>query len=321
MDGWSGREKKSDLKIYYEPWVLKDFSGYLCIDEVYDGPYAIYYAVDPVTQKRVAFQISDKASEEETRRFCLSLREMGLAVKAVTTDGSHIYPRILAEIFPQAKHQICRFHILKEINLLILSALSQFRRSLPKPPKRPRGHPRKGEEKRLTPEEILAEEVWTHRYDWTRRMLSDAERRCLRRIWRGYPVLRAIRDLVDLIHDLFDRRCRMDTALAKLRRLRDQRIFGEFPQLLPIWKKLQSKKLAQALEYLDDELLDGTSNAVERANRSHRKIQKSVYRVRSRKMIRGRIILDMLIEKEKRTRLETLAAFHHATWSRFTIAA
>jgi hypothetical protein len=53
-----------------------------------------------------------------------------------------------------------------------------------------------------------------------RRHLTSSEQRTLRRITRGLPRLRALRRIVEEIHRLFDRRCRTETALAKLARLR-----------------------------------------------------------------------------------------------------
>jgi hypothetical protein len=44
----------------------------------------------------------------------------------------------------------------------------------------------------------------------------------------------------------------------------------------------------------DDRLLPSTSNALERGNRLHRKMQKTVYRVRTQEHIINRIALDML---------------------------
>ena len=288
---------------------------------MYDGPYCIYYAVDPATQKRMAFQISDEGTEEETRRFFVYLREMGLSVKGVTTDGSPLYPKVIAEVFPGAKHQVCRFHILKEINLLVLRALAGFRKSLPKPPRRKRGRPKKGEERQPTPAEILRRKIWENRYLWVHKELTASQHQRLRSICRRQPLLRALRELVDLVYNLFDRRCRMETALEKLETIRKLKVFREFPQLLPIWKKLRFKNLEKALLFLDDEFLEGTSNAVERANRAYRKIQKTVYRIRARHMIEGRIKLDMLLEKERRERQEALKAAGNPFWARFTEAA
>ena len=56
---------------------------------------------------------------------------------------------------------------------------------------------------------------------------------------------------------------------------------------------LQSPNLEKGLTFPDDSLLESTSNAVERANRRHRKMQKTVYRVRTQPTISGRIALDM----------------------------
>jgi len=52
------------------------------------------------------------------------------------------------------------------------------------------------------------------------------------------------------------------------------------------------------LTFLDDSLLPSTSNAVERGNRRHRKMQKTVYRVRTQSQISRRIAADMQREAQ-----------------------
>src|SRR6266571_7861320 len=64
--------------------------------------------------------------------------------------------------------------------------------------------------------------------------------------------------------------------------------------------------------FLDDKLLPATSNAVERGNRRHRKMQKSVYRVRSKACLEGRIALDMIRESRAEDRDHTTQALHQA---------
>jgi hypothetical protein len=59
-------------------------------------------------------------------------------------------------------------------------------------------------------------------------------------------------------------------------------------------------------------LLPSTSNAVERGNRRYRKMQKSVYRVRTQAQIRARLALDMWREAQAEGRQQTLAALHRA---------
>src|SRR5207248_2586455 len=107
--------------------------------------------------------------------------------------------------------------------------------------------------------------------------LTLTQRRTLHWITRGLPQLRALRAIMGEVYRLFDRRCRTDTALAKLAKLR-QRV-RRFKQVGKILSKLQSPNLDKALTFLDDKLLPSTSNAVERSNRRHRKMQKTVYRV------------------------------------------
>ena len=48
----------------------------------------------------------------------------------VVTDGSNLYPKLLAELWPEAQHQLCVFHVLKDINECVLDALRRLRRQL-----------------------------------------------------------------------------------------------------------------------------------------------------------------------------------------------
>ena len=70
--------------------------------------------------------------------------------------------------------------------------------------------------------------------------------------------------------------------------------------------------LEKALTFLDDKLLPATSNAVERGNRRHRKMQKSVYRVRNQSGLEGRIALDMIRESRAEGQAQTTKALHKA---------
>jgi hypothetical protein len=81
------------------------------------------------------------------------------------------------------------------------------------------------------------------------------------------------------ISAVFDRRCRMQTALDKLKKLRQW--VRRFSWIGDTLKKVFSPTLEKALTFLDDKRLPATSNAVERGNRRHRTRQKSGYRVRS----------------------------------------
>ena len=55
-----------------------------------------------------------------------------------------------------------------------------------------------------------------------------------------------------------------------------------------------------------------TSNAVERGNRRYRKMQKTVYRVRTQRAIEGRLALDLLREQHAQGRAQTTKILHKA---------
>ena len=112
------------------------------------------------------------------------------------------------------------------------------------------------------------------------------------------------------VYALFDRRCRTQTALGKLKKLRQW--VNRFTWIGDTLKKVFSPNLEQALTFLDDKLLPATSNAVERGNRRHRKMQKCVYRVRSKACLEGRIALDMIRESRAESRDQTTQALHKA---------
>jgi chromosome segregation ATPase len=113
---------------------------------------------------------------------------------------------------------------------------------------------------------------------------------------------------MDEVYRLFDRRCRTQTALDKLRRLRNR--LKRFKTLGKALTQLQGATVEKALTYLDDKLLPGTSNAVERANRRFRKTQKTIYSVRTAEHIRHRLALDLLREERAARRQRTLGSLH-----------
>ena len=113
---------------------------------------------------------------------------------------------------------------------------------------------------------------------------------------------------MDEVYRLFDRRCRTETALAKLAHLRAR--VQRFHKVGQTLQPLFSSNLAKALTFLDDRELPATSNAVERGNRRHRKMQKSIYRVRTQTHIQGGIALDRLREAQAPPRRATAGSLH-----------
>ena len=302
----------------YLDWGLADFSGYIAADELYDGPFCVLSIVDNRTFKRLLYQVLDHDPDHRDitaffHRFRMALRLRGLKLQGVTTDASPLYPEPLQEVFGDIPHQICEFHIIKELTKAILRAVAQVRKKwAAQKPVGQRGRPTTTAAKRIARRRQRLQrkvaDLFEHRHLFVQHDLTPAERRTLQKFSRGQPQLRTLRDLMEEVYRLFDRRCRTDTALAKLAKLR-QRV-RRFKQVGKILNKLRSPNLDKALTFLDDKLFPSTSNAVERGNRRHRKMQKTIYRVRTREHIHNRIALDMLRDSQKDDRTDTMKTLH-----------
>lgn len=319
--GLRQREKKSRERIItdYLNGALADFSGYIAADELYDGPFCILSIVDNRTFKRLIYEVLDHNPTHEDmisffRRFRMELDQRALTLRGVTTDGSPLYPEPLLLIFPGAAHQVCEFHILKEINREILKAVAQARRDLKKKLlKLKRGRPsssaaRKAASRKKKQEAKIAD-LFEHRYLFVQHSLSLHDKKIFLRITRGLPMLRNLRLIMDQVYRLFDRRCRTETALEKLAVLR--RRIRRFKTLGQTLKKLFTPNIEKALTFLDDSQLPSTSNAVERGYRRHRKMQKSVYRVRTQDNISRRVAIDMQRDERSQGRLQTITMLHN----------
>jgi len=295
---------------------------------LYDGPFCVLSIVDNRTFKRLLFEVLDHDPNHDDmllffRRFRAELDRRGLTLRGVTTDGSPLYPEPLAGVFPGVAHQVCEFHVLKEINREILKAITQVRRDLKKKlPKLPRGRPssataRKAACRKKKQEDKIAD-LFEHRYVFVQHSLRGRDRKVFLRITRGFPNLRQIRLIMDQVYRLFDRRCRTETALEKLAVLR--RRVRRFHTLGQTLKKLFTPNIEKALTFLDDSQLPSTSNAVERGYRRHRKMQKSIYRVRTQDHLRQRVAIDMQRDEQAQGRIQTLTLLHHdrsgIQWSR-----
>ena len=78
--------------------------------------------------------------------------------------------------------------------------------------------------------------MFTPRSLFVQRHLNKTDRKTLWRVSRGWPQLHALRAVMDQVYALFDRRCRTQTALAKLAQLRRRLL--RFPQVGKTLKKL-----------------------------------------------------------------------------------
>jgi hypothetical protein len=274
--------------------------------------------VDNPTYKRLLYPVLEPPPDHTDmtaflRRFQMALRVRGRALRGVTPEGSPLYPEPLPTGFGDVPPQLCEFHILKELTKAVLRAVAQVRKDLAarKPPLK-RGRPStRAATHAVYHRERLQQKIgglFAHRYLFVQHDLTPAQRRTLPHLTRGLPQLRTLRAIMEEVYRLFDRRCRTDTALAKLAHLR-QRV-RRYQHVGKVLSKLFSPNLDKALTFLDDKLLPSTSNTVERGNRRYRKMQKTLYRVRPQKHLHNRIALDLLRDCQKDGRTDTLKTLH-----------
>ena len=184
-------------------------------------------------------------------------------------------PEPIRTMFGDMAHQICTFHVLKELTQGILRAVAAERSRLTNSkPKLKRGRPSSKDKvaRRLARQSKTIQEkisgLFQGRFLFVKRRLKPRERKQLLRITRSLPHLRKLREIMEHIYALLDRRCRTQTAFDKLKKLRHW--VKRFKWIGDTLNKVFSPTLEKALTFLDDKLLPATSNAVERGNRRHR---------------------------------------------------
>jgi hypothetical protein len=129
--GWrpGGKKAARQIDVEYLDWAMAEFSGYIAIDELYDGPFCVLSLVDNRTFKRVQYRVlTHDADHLDILYFVCGfqaiLTQRGLTLKGITTDASPLYPVPLRLSFPDVPHQICEFHVLKELTKAILRTVA-----------------------------------------------------------------------------------------------------------------------------------------------------------------------------------------------------
>jgi transposase-like protein len=277
--------------------VLGRFSGTLCVDELHPGRFALLLATDPLADLPVAFALVGKNDAAHMRRFLRNLKTWGLVPRVVVTDGSNLYPEVLAELWPDADHQLCVFHVLKTINGLILDAVRRLRTAMTRRGKagrkKKRGRKSKAAKARAARRGPCIKEkahfVFKRRHLIVKRRenLTEAERDDLTRMLEYLPELAALRRFADRIYRLFD--APKDFHQASCRRaviVRDP-AFRAVPELVRAMEQLDEERFAKLMAYLNNPVSRRvrTNNHVERTNRLFRSLEKVRYRWRRRRTL------------------------------------
>jgi transposase len=274
--------------------VLARFSGTLCIDELHLGQYTLLLATDPLGDFPVAFALVQANDQDHMRRFLQNLKAGGLLPQVVVTDGSNLYPTLLAALWPAARHQLCVFHVLKDVNQEILDGVKRLRRRLSRQGnrgrRRKRGRPRKGQRRprrQLTCKD-KAHFVFKHRYliVTRRENLSTRQRLDLRTLLEYLPDLAVLRLFADRVYRMFDATS-VRQAWSRWRALRQHAAFAQLPELVKALAMLERPKFDKMIAFLYSPAGQQvrTNNHVERANRKLRYYEKVRYKWRRRRTL------------------------------------
>jgi hypothetical protein len=288
----------------YRAWSLQEFSGTLCVDEIHLGPYTLLLATDPLHDFPVAFALVRSNDQDHMARFLGQLKDHGLYPRVVITDGSNLYPTVLATLWPDAEHQLCIFHVLQDVHKCVLDAVRRLRKQMARRGgrgrSRRRGRPRRAPSKRRRRQLTLKDKahfIFKHRYlIVTRRdKLSRQGQRDLQTMLEYLPGLRVLRRFVDQVQDLFAHSLTVDQARRRHQALVQDATFTADPDLAAAVKLLAGDKFEKMIAFLRSPVGQRvrTNNHVERTNRQWRYYEKVRYGWRRPRTIVRFVVLVM----------------------------
>jgi len=284
----------------YRRRVLREFSGTLCVDELHLGRYTLLLATDPLRDLPVAFALVGTNDGDHMRRFLGHLRGHGLRPRVVVTDGSGLYPALLAELWPHAEHQLCVFHALRDLHRAILDAVKRLRRAVGRRGrrgrKRRRGRPRKGRSRRRTPREKAAF-VFKHRHLIVKRRdrMTARDYEHLSQMFRDLPDLGPLRDFADALMRLLAADQTEPQAWGRWRALRANATYQAIPELRRALAMLDRAKFGKVIAFVRSPAgrRVRTNNHVERCNRRVRFWEKVRYKWRRRRTLVRFLVLAL----------------------------
>ncbi|MGE0528926.1 MAG: transposase [Bdellovibrionales bacterium] len=287
--------------------VLERFSCVLCVDELHLGKFTLLLATDPIGDFPVAFALVSANDQAHMERFLGNLQRWGLSPKVVVTDGSPLYPSLLAQLWKDAEHQLCVFHVMQDLNKLILDAVRRLRASMGrqgrKGRRRKRGRPSKATKcQRLKQGRTLKEKskfIFKHRYLIVKRRenMREQEKKDLQTVLEYLPSLRSLRKFADKLHRLFEPEQSEHQAWCRWHALQSSMEFKAIPELAKALASLEEEKFVKMIAFLRGPARDHrwprTNNHVERCNRTLRFWEKIRYKWRRRRNVVRYLVLAM----------------------------
>jgi transposase-like protein len=298
------RAKELDMS-EHRRMVLEHFSGTLCVDELHLGRFTLLLATDPLSDLPVAFALVAANDQDHMRRFLNNLKNWGLDPRVVVTDGSNLYPAVLAKLWPDADHQLCVFHVIKDINELILDAVRRMKKAMSRRGKggrkKKRGRKSRKAKAAAARRGMTVKEkayfVFKHRYLIVKHQedFTEQERDDLRRMLEYLPELVTLRRFADRMYWLFDTPKDFHQASCRRAAIVRDPAFQAVPELVKAMEQLDEEKFPKLMAYLNNPISQRvrTNNHVERTNRMFRFLEKVRYKWRRRKTLVRFVVLKL----------------------------
>jgi hypothetical protein len=288
----------------------KQFSGILCIDELHLGEFTLLLATDPIADRIIGYRLVKVNDSAHMRCFVRTLQYWGFEPEVVVTDGSNLYPAVLVEVWPDARHQLCVFHVLQDINNKVLAAVRRLRRGQAnrgKGGRKPRRHgskaqgTRRGRRRRRGPKnKEKAAFVYKHRFLVVKRSekMTAQEWEDLGQMFEYLPELRTLWYFCRDVYELFDDEQVVRLARRRRTLLLKKASYQEVPELVKVMGLLEQEKFDKMVTFLQSPTGQRvrTNNHVERANRKLRYDEKVRYKFRTERSLERflRLRLDLL---------------------------
>jgi len=285
--------------------VLQKFSGTLCIEELHLGRFTLLLATDPLADLPVAFALVGRNDQDHLRRFLNNLKTWGLAPNVVVTDGSSLYPTVLTALWPAARHQLCVFHILKDINDSIVAGVRRLARALGRRGnagrKRKRGRPSQAQQAaRAAAGPTLKEKagfILKHRFLIVKKSstLNEQQWHDLVAMFDYLPELRTLWQFASAVRALFAKDARVQTLWQRRAALLREQKYQQVPELAEALAMLETGKFRKMVAFARSAAGQKvrTNNHVERANRRLRFLEKPRSKWRRRKWVLRFVLLAL----------------------------
>jgi hypothetical protein len=284
-------------------FVHANFSGVLCIDEVHDSGRTILFATDPLGDFTVSFKVACKNDQPHMDTFLQDLKDQGLQAEVVITDGSPLYKDSLQRYWAEVEHQLCVFHVIKEVNKLILDGVraikNRFKRQGNKGRKKGRGRPSKKAQKLRQRQGMTKKEqatfIWEHQYLVVRKQesLSKQDKQDLAIMLTLAPDLKVFRQFNQQFYRLFQRGITKRCARLRRTRMVNNPLYQANAFLAKALKKISKDKFDKMIVFLGWDDGQRTNNHVERNNRVFRMMQKTRYKRRKTHTIEKALELEL----------------------------